>query len=425
MTDIKSLTKEELDARLAKAEADFEMWKARGLSLDLTRGKPAAAQLDLTADMLTILSTSEDCYAENGLDCRNYGILDGIPEAKKLFSDLLGVPQSRLIIGGNSALNMMYDAVVRAMIFGVYGGKEPWSRQGNIKFLCPSPGYDRHFAITETLGFELIPVDMLDDGPDMDTVEKLVSIDPTIKGIWCVPKYSNPEGVVYSDETVRRFAALKPAADDFRIFWDNAYAVHDLVDDAPQLLDIFAEAEKHGNVDMIYSFASTSKITFPGAGVAMLIASENNIKHTLPLMGAQTIGADKLNQLRHVKFFGCAENLMAHMKKHAAIIKPKFDITLKAFREKLTGIATWTEPVGGYFVDLRVPDGCAKAVYALAAEAGVALTKVGASYPYGVDPRDRHLRIAPTFPSNADLEVAVNILCTCVELAALRQAANN
>ncbi len=421
MIELNSLSKKELELRLSAATAEYDAWKSKGMKLDLTRGKPSSEQLDLTEKMLTVLSTRDDCFAESGLDCGNYGVLDGLPEAKKLFAELLGVPESRIIIGGNSALNMMYDTIARAMLFGVYGGSQPWGRQANLKFLCPCPGYDRHFSITETLGFELIGIDMKDDGPDMDAVEKLVAIDPTIKGIWCVPKYSNPEGVVYSDETIRRLASLKPAADDFRIFWDNAYAVHDLSDDAPEILDIFAEAEKHGNEDMIFCFASTSKITFPGAGVAMMIASENNIAHTLPLLAAQTIGSDKLNQLRHVKFFGTAENLRRHMKLHAEIIKPKFDIVIGAFREKLSGIATWTEPVGGYFIDLRVPDGCAKAVYALAGEAGVALTKVGASYPYGIDPRDRHLRIAPTFPSNENLRDAVAILCLCVEIAAIRQ----
>ncbi len=421
MNALNSLTSEELRARLAEKEAALAEWKNKGLSLDLTRGKPNAEQLDLSLEILNVISAKEDCFDSEGLDCRNYGVLDGIPEAKKLFADLMNTTPERVIIGGNSALTMMYDTIARAMIFGVYGGAKPWGAQGKVKFLCPAPGYDRHFFVTETLGFELIPIEMKADGPDMDMVEKLVAIDPSIKGIWCVPKYSNPEGVVYSDETVRRFAALKPAADDFRIFWDNAYAVHDLVDDAPQLLDIFEEAAKCGNEDMIFEFASTSKITFPGNGVALMVASENNIKQIKPLLGAQTIGSDKMNQLRHVKYFKNADGIKAHMKRHAEIIKPKFDIVIEAFRANLTGIADWTEPKGGYFVDLAVPDGCAKAVYDLAGETGVALTKAGASYPYGVDPRDRHLRIAPTFPSNDNLSAAVAILCLCVEIVAIKK----
>ena len=421
MNALDSLSASELQARLAEKEAALADWKAKGLSLDLTRGKPNAEQLDLSLDILNVINTKEDCFDETGFDCRNYGVLDGIPAAKKLFADLMNTVPERVIIGGNSALNMMYDTIARAMIFGVYGGSKPWGQQGKLKFLCPAPGYDRHFVVTETLGFELIPVEMTADGPDMDMVEKLVAIDPSIKGIWCVPKYSNPEGVVYSDETVRRFAALKPAADDFRVFWDNAYAVHDLVDDAPEILDIFEEAAKHGNEDMIFEFASTSKITFPGNGIAMLIASENNVNQIKPLLGVQTIGSDKMNQLRHVKYFKTAEGIRAHMKRHAEIIKPKFDIVIKAFRENLTGIAEWTEPKGGYFIDLSVPDGCAKAVYDLAGETGVALTKVGASYPYGVDPRDRHLRIAPTFPNNENLISAISILCLCVEIVAIKK----
>ena len=408
---------EEKNALLQK----YNEYKELNLSLDLSRGKPNAEQLDLSLDILNVINAKEDCFDETGFDCRNYGVLDGIPAAKKLFADLMNTVPERVIIGGNSALNMMYDTIARAMIFGVYGGSKPWGQQGKLKFLCPAPGYDRHFVVTETLGFELIPVEMTADGPDMDMVEKLVAIDPSIKGIWCVPKYSNPEGVVYSDETVRRFAALKPAADDFRIFWDNAYAVHDLVDDAPEILDIFEEAAKHGNEDMIFEFASTSKITFPGNGVAMLIASENNVNQIKPLLGVQTIGSDKMNQLRHVKYFKTAEGIRAHMKRHAEIIKPKFDIVIKAFRENLTGVAEWTEPKGGYFIDLSVPDGCAKAVYDLAGETGVALTKAGASYPYGVDPRDRHLRIAPTFPNNENLASAVAILCLCVEIVAIKK----
>ena len=402
-----------------RCKAKLDDWKSRDLSLDLTRGKPSQQQLDLSTDMLGVINDRESCFSEAGLDCRNYGILDGLPETKRLFSELLSIPESRIIIAGNSSLNMMYDTIARAMLFGVYGGKEPWCRQGNIKFLCPSPGYDRHFAICKTMGIEMIPVEMTPDGPDMDAVERLVETDISVKGIWCVPKFSNPEGYTYSDETVERFAALKPAAEDFRIFWDNAYAVHELYDEQVHLADIFALAEKYGTEDNIFYFASTSKITFPGSGVAIMAASENNIAQIKPLLSTQTIGFDKINQMRHVKYFKNAEGIRAHMRRHAEIIRPKFDATINAFRKNLTGIATWTEPRGGYFIDLSVPDGCAKRVYTLAAESGVKLTSVGASYPYGKDPHDRHLRIAPTFPSYEDLCQALEILCLCVQQAAL------
>ena len=425
MVMFNGMEKAELLARLGEKEAELAACREKGLSLDLTRGKPNKEQLDLSLDILNVITTKEDCFDENGVDCRNYGGLDGIPEAKRLFAELLGVRDSMILIGGNSSLNMMYDTICRALIFGVYGGAKPWGAQGKIKFICPAPGYDRHFGVTETLGFELVYVAMTDNGPDMDMVEKLVSEDASIKGIWCVPKYTNPEGVVYSDETVRRMAALKPAADDFRIMWDNAYAIHDLRDGAPELLNIFDEAVKYGNEDLIFQFASTSKITFPGSGVAVMAASENNMAHTKKYLAAQTIGPDKINQLRHVKYFKNADGLRKYMKLHADIIRPKFDIVISAFREKLTGIAEWTEPMGGYFIDLSVPAGCAKAVYDLAGENGVALTKAGASFPYGKDPEDKHLRIAPTFPSNDELKAAVEILCLCVEIVAVKKALEN
>ena len=402
---------------LAALKTRYEEWCNKGLNLDLTRGKPGAEQLALSEEMLGVISTGEDVRCENGLDCRNYGCLDGIPEAKKLFSGLLDIPESMLFIGGNSSLNIMFDTVARCMLFGTVGSDKPWSAQGNIKFLCPSPGYDRHFAICKAMGIEMIPVEIDDDGPDMDAVEKLVSTDASVKGIWCVPKFSNPSGYTYSDETVRRFASLKPAAPDFRIFWDNAYAIHEIYDEEVKLLNIFTEAEKYGNKDMIFYFASTSKITFPGSGVAIMAASENNLSQMLPYISAQTIGFDKINQMRHVKYFGDADGVRAHMKKHAAIIRPRFDAVIGAFRENLTGIATWTEPRGGYFVDLSVPDGCARRVFDLCAAAGVKLTTVGAVYPYGIDPNDRHLRIAPTYPDFGDLTLATEILCLCVKLA--------
>ena len=425
MNKYENCSAEELSLELSCIREKLEAFSRMGLSLDLTRGKPGNDQLAISEEMLGVISCGEDCISKNGIDCRNYGILDGIPETKKLFSELLDIPEKCLIIGGNSSLNIMFDTVARAMLFGVYGGKKPWGQQGEIKFLCPSPGYDRHFAICEAMGIKMIPVDMTPDGPDMDTVEKLVSEDASIKGIWCVPKFSNPEGYTYSDETVERFARLKPAADDFRIFWDNAYAVHEIYDEKVDLLDIFKTCKKYGTEDSVFFFASTSKISFPGSGVAIMAASENNIIQIKPILSAQTIGFDKINQMRHVKYFKNADGVHAHMKRHADIIRPRFEAVINAFRRELTGIATWTEPRGGYFIDLAVADGCAKRVFRLAADSGVTLTKAGASYPYGYDPNDRHLRIAPTFPSFDDLVSAVDILCLCVKAATIEKALEN
>ena len=401
---------------------NLDEYKRMNLKLDMSRGKPSAEQLELSQGMLGVINSPEDCFTEGGFDCRNYGVLDGIPEAKQIFSEILDVPSKNIIVAGNSSLNIMYDEIARLMLYGAAGVEEPWAKQERIKFLCPVPGYDRHFGICESLGIEMINVDMTPNGPDMNQVEELVR-DPSVKGIWCVPKYSNPEGITYSDETVQRFAALKPAAPDFRIFWDNAYIIHTFSDSDTRLLNIFDEAKKYGNEDIVLIFMSTSKISFPGSGVAVMAASDANIAHTKSKMAIQTIGYDKLNMMRHVKFFGSVDGLMDHMKKHADIIKPKFDAVLSTFENMLVpyGVANWTKPIGGYFLSLNVRQGCAKRVYELAKEAGVTLTEAGATFPYKHDPRDCNLRIAPTYPTVEEMETASTILCLCVRAAALEK----
>lgn len=418
MKAYKDMTREELLAEREKLEAMYEDYKGQNLSLNMSRGKPSASQLDLSKGMMDVLNSDSDLSCEDGTDCRNYGVLDGIPEAKRLLAGMVGVKPEQVIVYGNSSLNVMYDTIARCMMEGV-PGSEPWMRQGKIKFLCPVPGYDRHFGITEHFGIEMINVPMTPDGPDMDMVEELVSSDPQIKGIWCVPKYSNPQGYVYSDETVLRFARLKPAAPDFRIFWDNAYCIHHLYNGEPaQIPNILEECEKAGNPDMVYEFVSTSKVVFPGSGVAALAASETNVAAVKKQMAVQTIGHDKVNQLRHVRFFKDNKGMEEHMKKHAELIRPKFEALISIMEEDLggLGIAEWTNPKGGYFIGFDAMEGCAKAIVAKMKEAGVILTGAGATFPYHKDPQDRNIRLAPTFPTIEELKLASSVFTVCVRL---------
>lgn len=423
MKAYKDLSKEELQALQRELQEKYEEIKKEGISLDMSRGKPGSDQLDLSLPMLDVLNSESAFKGVQGMDLRNYGILEGITEIRELFGELMEASTDHVLVYGNSSLNVMYDLIAKAMIHGICGNT-PWSKLDKVKFLCPVPGYDRHFAITESFGIEMITIPMDENGPDMDLVEQYVNNDASVKGIWNIPKYSNPSGVVYSDEVVRRFANLKPAAPDFRIFWDNAYAVHHVyLENKAQILNIVEECEKAGNPDMYYELCSTSKITFPGSGIAALVTSPANIADIKKFMTVQTIGHDKLNQMRHVKFFGNAEGVHAHMEKHAAILRPKFEAVLSTLEQELGGleIGSWLKPLGGYFVAFDTLEGCAKRVVALCKEAGVVMTPAGSTYPYMNDPQDTSIRIAPTLPSSDELKKACEVFVLCVKLASVEK----
>lgn len=423
MQPYQKMSKEELCQIKEGLEKEYAKLKGMGLSLNMARGKPSAAQLDITMPMLETLSSSSDLIAEDGTDCRNYGALDGIPEAKELVAQMIGSKASNVMVYGNSSLNIMYDTVSRSYTHGVMGNT-PWCKLDKVKFVCPVPGYDRHFGVTEFFGVEMVNVPMTENGPDMDMVEQLVEQDESVKGMWCIPKYSNPQGITYSDETVRRLAAMKPAAKDFRLYWDNAYVVHHLYEnDQDTLLDIISECEKAGNPDMVYEFCSTSKVSFPGAGIAAVASSEANLADIRKQFGNQTIGHDKINQLRHVRYFKNMDGIKAQMMKQAAIIRPKFEMVERTFEAELKGleIGSWVSPKGGYFISFESLEGCAKNIVAKAKEAGVVMTPAGAPFPYGKDPKDSVIRIAPTFPTMEELEQATKIFVLCVKLASIEK----
>ena len=417
------MSKEELLKEKESLEQQFKEVEAKGLNLNMARGKPSEAQLNLSNGLMDVLNSDSYFNDETGTDCRNYGIGEGIPEAKRLMGAMSEVDPDDMIIFGNSSLNIMFDTVARSYSHGVCGNT-PWCKLDNWKFLCPVPGYDRHFRITEFFGAEMINIPMTPDGPDMDLVEKYVNNDPSVKGIWCVPKYSNPQGYSYSDETVRRFAALTPAAPDFRIYWDNAYSIHHLYDDVAHqdvILEILDECRAAGHPDIVYKFISTSKVTFPGSGLAALASSKTNLDDIRKYMSVQTIGHDKLNQLRHVRFFGNMANMQAHMSRHAAILRPKFEAVEEIFERELggLGIGSWTKPNGGYFISFDSLDGCAKAIVAKCSDAGVKLTPAGATFPYGKDPHDSNIRIAPSFPPLEELKVAADVFTMAVRLVSI------
>ena len=410
-----TMSKEALVRLEAELKEEYKNYQGLGLKLDMSRGKPSSLQLNVNNEMLKMPIT--EFTLENGLDARNYGGVDGIPEMKRIFSDLLGIPTEQIIIGGNSSLNMMYDTLMRLFMLGL-GGHEPWKKLDKIKWLCPSPGYDRHFAITETLGVEMITIPMTPTGPDMDMIEKLVAEDSSIRGMWCIPLYSNPQGIIYSDETVKRLASMKTAAPDFRIFWDNAYGIHHLFSEN-KLADILTLAKEAGHADRVLYYFSTSKISLPGGGIAMMAADEATAAEVRKQIGIQTIGPDKLNQLRHVRYFKNKQGIVEHMKRHAEYLRPHFDVALKELNLQLKddGYATWTVPNGGYFLSLDLVDGSAKRVEELMKQAGVVITPAGAAFPYHHDPKDRNLRIAPTYPPVEELETCIRLLCVCVKLA--------
>ena len=416
------LEKEELLALKERLLLQYEEAKGKGLKLDMSRGKPAAEQLDMTMPMMDIFNRNFDMRDEQGVDVRNYGYLEGILGARRLLGSMLGVDPEHVIVFGTASLSVMYDTVSRSVTHGVMGST-PWCRLEKVKFLCPAPGYDRHFAITEHFGIEMITIPMKEDGPDMDLVEEYVK-DPAVKGIWCVPMYTNPLGITYSEEVCRRMADLNPAAEDFRIYWDNAYCVHHLYEDKQDTLpEILSMCRANGKEDMVLIFASTSKISFAGAGISCIAASLGNLEWVKKSMTIQIISHDKINQLRHVLYFKDLDGIKEHMKKHAAILKPKFDIVLKHLNNELAGkgIASWFDPKGGYFISLDVMNGCAKRVGELCKEAGVVLTTVGATYPYGIDANDSNIRIAPTLPPVAELDMAAELLCICVQLACVEK----
>ncbi len=427
MQQYQEMTKEELLQEKASLEAEYEQIKALNLKLDMSRGKPSAEQLDLSMGILDAIDSNTALVSENGMDLRNYGVLDGIPEAKRLLAEMLGCAPESVIVYGNSSLNVMYDQISRAMVLGICGNT-PWCKLDKVKFLCPVPGYDRHFAITEAFGIEMINIPLYEDGPDMDMVEEYVNNDPSVKGIWCVPKYANPSGTSYSDETVLRFARLKPAAPDFRIFWDNAYCVHHLYADRQDvILNILAECEEAGNPDMVFEFCSTSKVTFPGAGIAALAASANNIADIKKQLTIQTIGYDKTNQRRHVLYFKNFDGIKQHMMKQADLIRPKFEMLDELMTAEIAsrGIGKWVNPIGGYFICFESLEGCAKDIIAKCKEAGVTMTGAGAPFPYGKDPKDNVIRIAPTYPSLDELRKAAEVFVVCVRLASVNKLLEN
>lgn len=423
MKTYQELGREELLSLKAELERQYMDMKGKELKLDMSRGKPSMAQLDLARGFFDVLTSESDMRDEDGVDVRNYGTMDGIPEAKRLMAGIMGVPEDRVIVCGNASLFIMYDTISRSVTHGVLGSM-PWCKLDRVKFLCPVPGYDRHFAITQHFGIEMINIPMTPEGPDMDMVEELAGKDASVKGIWCVPKYSNPQGYTYSDETVRRFAALRPAAEDFRIYWDNAYAVHDLYDNGGDtLLEIFAECEKTGNEDMVFEFCSSSKISLAGAGIAAVAASRENLDFMKRSLTIQTIGFDKVNQLRHARYFKDINGIREHMKKHAALLRPKFQAVTEVLDRELggLGIGTWTKPNGGYFISFEAMEGCAGAIVAKCRDAGMVLTGAGATFPYGADPRDSNIRIAPSFPTPEEMTMAADLFVLCVKLVSVEK----